>query len=190
MINLEKDYLFEYDKDFYVDLVWYDWGLFYLFVANDVKWDKLAKEVDDEWGDDWDDDDEEASAEVESTWYYFTEKPNGISTRFNPDKDTFEDFESVSRYNEDGVLMYYEWTYDGDPIWKLELRHIFAHEYWWVFVVIAIANVVVLAILTFTIISRKKPMIIVLMGCVLIVIFLIIGQAFTIYQLYYFGAYS
>ncbi|MFX1450773.1 MAG: hypothetical protein ACFFCM_08025 [Promethearchaeota archaeon] len=181
-----KEIIYEYDKDLYMFLVWYDMGLFDLFIAKDVNWNRVVRNVNDKWEDEWDGDDQKGSADVEKSWFYFTEKANGISTLWNPDDEVYEDFGSTSIYNDDGVLAYYEWTYDGEPIWKLELKYRFADEYWWIFVLIAIAATAVLVILSVTVIHKKKLMTGILAGCVIIVIVLIIGQGVMVHNLYYF----
>ena len=140
-------------KDVYVERVSTMRGLLYLIADNDINWKKLADEVDEEWEDDWDDDDEKASASVESSLY----KDNGISTTWNPDEDDYEDFDTIAQFNDDGVLMYYEWKYDDDPIIILELEGKFFYEYWGIIIGGAVAGVVVV-ILVVTLVrkSRKK----------------------------------
>ena len=140
-------------KDLYVDRVWLDMGLFYWIADNNINWKQLADEVDEEWEDDWDDDDEKASASVESSLY----KDNGISTSWNRDEDKFEDFSSIAQFNDDGVLMYFEWNYDGDPIIILELQGRFFQENFLIIVGGAIAGVaIIILIVTLVIIPRKK----------------------------------
>ena len=104
-----------------------------------------------EFDDYWDGPDEDAGARVAKTLY----KENGISTFWNPDEDEFDDFEATSQYNDDGVLMYYEWSYDGDPIIILELEGKFFYEYWEIILAVAVAGVVGV-ILIVVIIKRRK----------------------------------
>ena len=56
--------IWKYGTDKYVDLVSASMGLFSLVIADNVKWSKLAEEVDDELDDDYDGNDESAGAEV------------------------------------------------------------------------------------------------------------------------------
>jgi len=139
-------------KDVYVDRVSLTMGLFYWIAGNNINWKKLADEVDEEWEDDWDDDDEKASASVESSLY----KDNGISTTFNPDEDDFEDFDSIAQFNDDGVLMYYEWNYDDDPIIILELEGRFFQENFLIILGGAVAGVAVIILIVTLVISLKK----------------------------------
>jgi len=138
-------------KDVYVDRVSLTMGLFYWIAGNNINWKKLADEVDEEWEDDWDDDDEKASASVESSLY----KDNGISTTFNPDEDDYEDFDTIAQFNDDGVLMYYEWNYDNDPIIILELEGRFFQENFLIILGGAVAGVVVV-VLIIVLIKRKR----------------------------------
>jgi len=143
----------KYDKDFYV---WrtdtsFGMGLYYGIVANNINWEKLADEVDEEFDDEWDGKDESAGAKVAKSEY----KNNGISTFWNPDEDEFDDFEATSQYNDDGVLMYYEWSYDGDPIIILELEGKFFYEYWEIILGVTIAGVAVVVLIV-VIIKRRK----------------------------------
>lgn len=139
-------------KDAYVDRVSVSMGLYYLIADNDINWKQLADEVDEEWEDDWDDDDEKASASVESSLY----KDNGISTTFNPDEDDFEDFDSIAQFNDDGVLMYYEWNYDDDPIIILELEGRFFQENWVIILGGALVGVVVVVLIVVLLKIRKR----------------------------------
>lgn len=139
-------------KDVYVDRVSVMTGLLYWIAGNNINWNQLANEVDEEWEDDWDDDNEKASASVESSLY----KDNGISTTFNPDEDDFEDFDSIAQFNDDGVLMYYEWNYDDDPIIILELEGRFFQENFLIILGGAVAGVVVVILVVTLVITLKK----------------------------------
>jgi len=139
----------KYDKDFYV---WrtdnpFGMGLYYGIVANNINWEKLADEVDEEFDDEWDGKDESAGARVAKSEY----KNNGISTFWNPDEDKVDDFESTSQYNDDGVQMYYEWKYDGDPIIIMELEGQFFYEYWEAIIGVAILGVITIVAVVFII---------------------------------------
>ena len=139
-------------KDVYVDRVLVDMGLFYWIAGTNVNWEKLADEVDEEFEDDWDGKDEDAGATVAKSLY----KENGISTFWNPDEDDYDDFESTAQFNDDGILMYYEWEYDGDPIIILELEGQFFYEYWEIILAVAVAGVVVVILIVVKVKRRKR----------------------------------
>jgi hypothetical protein len=149
----ERGGIAKYDKDFYVWRISYILGLYYMIAANNINWEKVVDEADNELEDDWDGKDESAGARVATSLY----KENGISTFWNPDEDQFDDFESTSQYNDDGVLMYYEWSYGGDPIIILELEGKFFYEYWEIILGVALIGVVVV-VLVVIILKRKKSM--------------------------------
>ena len=149
----ERGGIAKYDKDFYVYRTSVLMGLYYMIAANNIKWDKVADEVDEEFDDDWDGKDESAGARVERSIY----KENGISTFWNPNEEYFDDFEATSKYNDDGVLMYYEWLYDGDPIIILELEGQFFYEYWEIILGVAIAGVAVVVLIV-VIIKRRDSL--------------------------------
>ncbi len=97
----------------------------------------------------------ENSLEVVESSY----KANGISTSINGDDEDFDDFDSISQYNDDGVLMYYEWSYDDDPIIILELEGQILYEYWHVILagtIIGVIAVVFVVIIIKKLRKRKK----------------------------------
>ncbi|MFX1338852.1 MAG: hypothetical protein ACFFDK_09605 [Promethearchaeota archaeon] len=143
----EKGRVWKYDKDLYKDIVWLDQGLFYLIPANNIKWSQLVDEINDEWGDDWDGRDEKANCEVATSMYFFMQVANGLSTTFNPDEDDFQDFTSISQYNRDGVLIYYNWAYDGDTIMQFELQTRPIYLWWWAAAIIAVAAVIIIVVI-------------------------------------------
>ncbi|TFG22113.1 MAG: hypothetical protein EU529_11550 [Promethearchaeota archaeon] len=78
--------------------------------------------------------------------------------QYEKDIDTFE---SISKYNDDGILYYYEVTYDGDIIAKFELKgmmgnYVYIYENWWWMALVAGAAVVGVIILIVVIIKLKK----------------------------------
>lgn len=148
----ERGRIVKYDQDYYTWRILdspYGMGLFYIIGANNINWEKLADEVDEELDDEYDGNEEEGSAKTVNSLY----KDNGISTSINIDDDDFDDFDSISQYNDDGVLMYYEWSYDGDPIILLELDGKFFYEYWHVILAGTIIGVIAVV---FVIIIIKK----------------------------------
>ena len=120
-----------YDKKFYAWRANSIMGLYYLIVANNIKWDKVAAELNEELEDEYDGGNEEGSAETVKSLY----EDIGICTVINIDNVLFDDFEATSKYNDDGVLMYYEWKYDGEPIILLELENQIFNENWEVIVI-------------------------------------------------------
>jgi len=96
-----------------------------------------------------------AGEKVVGIW---TEENNGdVYPAF---KNEIEDFESEARYNDDGVLYYYEWSYDGDTIAKFEKEYIFGQNtefyfenWWWMSLV---AGAVVIGVIIVICIIRKK----------------------------------
>jgi len=118
--------LIEYDKYYYLDNTGWSTGFSFLFIDKKVDWGELADKLEDNM-DAWN---AKGDADDESRFYYYREVGCGISTEFEPeDTSDTEDFESVSRYNNDGVLIYYEWTYDGEIIAQIEIDYRFLYEY-------------------------------------------------------------
>lgn len=113
-------------------------GLISFFIGNDVNWKELANEVNDKFEDRYSKRDGGAKR-----------INNGIFTFCKP--DTFgitylEKFRSKSIYSSQGVLTYYEWSYDGDIIMKLELETALFVEYWLIILIIAGVAVVIVII--------------------------------------------
>ncbi|MFX0126298.1 MAG: zinc ribbon domain-containing protein [Candidatus Hodarchaeota archaeon] len=153
----ENGDIIEYSRDFYVYRTSVMMGLYYLIAANDINWKSVVNKLNDEYDDDWDGDDQKAKARVESRMRYFMSEDIGLSVVWNPDEEDYEDFESTSLYNDDGVLMYYEWTYDGETILSLQLEGIFFFFYGWIIVLGLGAGVVIIILLiTLVVIPRKK----------------------------------
>ena len=148
----ERGGVAKYDRDYYVYRTSYVMGLYYMVAANNINWKRVVDEADEEFDDEWDGKDQDAGARVAKNFY----EENGIITFFNPDEDKYDDFEAISQYNDDGVLMYYEWTYDGDPIIILELEGKFFYEYWEVILGAAILGVVVVVVVVVIIKKRKR----------------------------------
>ncbi len=137
-----------YEKDFYAWRSNSFMGLFYMIVANNIKWDKVVAELNEELDDEYDGDEEEGSASTVKSLY----EEVGISIIINEDGEEYEDFKAISKFNDDGVLMYYEWSYDGEPIIILELDGQFFHENWEVIVIVA----QVIGVLAVAIVVIKK----------------------------------
>ena len=80
------------------------------------------------------------------------QRENGISTYANWDEEDLDDFTSTAQFNYKGVLLYYIWAYDGDPIIELKLQYRMVYQWWWA-AVIALAAVVI--IIMIIIIKRR-----------------------------------
>lgn len=80
-----------------------------------------------------------------------------VSIVINEDGGEYDDFEATSKYDDDGVLMYYEWKYDGEPIIILELEGQFFYENWEVLLIGAqVLGVVALIIVIVKKINRER----------------------------------
>lgn len=159
-----SDTLYEYDTEKYEDLIDPDPGIFIVkpedfpllpvpsipqlffgyFLATNVKWEKLVDEIDEEVRDHFEDDDEFAKAEQEN---------NGINIFLNFDEDDYDDFESTSIYSSNGILLFFELTYDGDIIFQFEREWRYLYQYTWY---IIIGAVVLLAIIICIVVKIKK----------------------------------
>jgi len=151
----ERGSIAKYDKDLYTEIAMnrpFGMGLYYSIVANNINWEKLAKELDEELDDEYDGDDEKGSAKVVESGY----KANGISTSINIDDDDFDDFDSISQYNDDGVCIYYEWSYDDDPIIILELEMKTLYEYWHVILAGTIIGIIAVVMVVIVIKKLRK----------------------------------
>jgi len=128
--HYSRENVYEYGEDVYLALTGWTTGLFQFFVDPDSDWKALVDNFEDEL----DDFSIEGEAGVQRRTYFFLlREENGISTSREVDVgggDTKE-FESKSLYTSHGVLLYYEFSYDGDTIWKLELENSYIHENWW-----------------------------------------------------------
>jgi hypothetical protein len=122
----ERSEIYQYDRDLYVAFLRM-WGpsrgLFSPFVSKGVNWDRVISEVDEEFDDDYE---EAGASRPKVTTYFIEQEADGIKTFLDAGEELGNDdvgeFESLSLYNDDGILQYYEWTYDGDPIYLLELE--------------------------------------------------------------------
>lgn len=125
-------------KNLVDDWEWTAMGLTPFFIGNDVDWKELANEVNDKFENRYSDRDGGAKR-----------INNGIFTFCKPDtlnKTNLEKFRSKSIYSSQGVLTYYEWSYDGDIIMKFELEMALFVEYWLIILIIAGVAVVIVII--------------------------------------------
>lgn len=93
--------------------------------------------------------------------YFFQEKKVGIKTNVESTLANVEDFDSESRYTDDGILYYYEYEYDGDTIAKYELSMVgqslvYTIENWWWITLIVVAAIVGVIILVIVIRKKRK----------------------------------
>ncbi len=149
--------IWKYDKDVYTDLFyaytvagsygWYSGYAIPLIVADNVKWGKVAEELDDEFDDDYDRDDESAGAETATSMYFFMQKENGISSFVNDDEDHLEDFTLIVQFTDNGILLYYNYAYDGDTIVEFELQYRMVYQWWWAAALIAVAAIIIIVII-------------------------------------------
>ena len=66
--------------------------------------------------------------------------------------DDFETREYIVRYSDKGVLLYYEWKYDGHTLMKIELEWAFFYQYWpWI-----VLGFLSLAVITIIAYNAKK----------------------------------
>ncbi|TFG02682.1 MAG: zinc ribbon domain-containing protein [Promethearchaeota archaeon] len=146
--------IYEYDDDLYLDSTLWAMGLYYMICGTDVDWDELADNLEEEF----DDYNEEGDADAEERIYFFREEECGISTEWeSKETSKTEEFESVSRYTREGVTLYYEWTYDGDTIIKLELEGAYFYEnWWWILLIIILVIAGIVTAVTVVIVVRRK----------------------------------
>ncbi|MFX1385087.1 MAG: hypothetical protein ACFFBP_21905 [Promethearchaeota archaeon] len=131
-----------------------EWPMF--FTPKRLDWDDIVDEVDEKLEDENLDD--EISISEEKATFFFQEREVGLETNMEDESDILEDFDSSIKFTNDGVMYYYEWSYDGDTIAKFELDTIggvYLIENWWWIALIA-AGVVVLVIVIIVIIKVKK----------------------------------
>ena len=78
------------------------------FISTKVDWGEVVEELEDEYEDDLDYDDVSIRREKDANKLYIT---------LDEDEDDEVEAEKwIVEYDDNGVLMHYEWQYDGDPI--------------------------------------------------------------------------
>lgn len=148
-LHNERGIVYDYDEDFYYDLMSWTQGLMIFFVDPKTDWDELAEEFEEEVEDY--NGTEDCSADDEKRTFFFMSEENGISTEFEP--KGFEEFESISLYTKEGVRLYYEWTYDGDTIIKFELENRYIYENWW-WILLTVLGITLLCVVIVIIIKK------------------------------------
>jgi len=115
------------------------------FISTKVDWSEVVEELEETYEDDEDYDEVSISRE---------DNANKLEIALDEDKD--DDIGEVSwiiEYDDNGVLMYYEWQYDGDPIVIVDRQFKFVYDYFW-YIVGGIAAVI--AVIVIIIIKVKK----------------------------------
>ncbi|TFF97957.1 MAG: hypothetical protein EU540_08360 [Promethearchaeota archaeon] len=141
-----------------------EWPMF--FIPKNLDFDDIADDCD-EWIEDYGFIgqyggilEDHVSVGAPDVNYFFKDKEVGLWTNVEFLGDV-EEFDSEIRFNNDGIMYYYEWTYDGDIIAKFELTQwgfsaVYITENWWWIALIAGAVIVGLIVLIVYIIIRKK----------------------------------
>ena len=158
--------IYEPDEELYEGIAWdleHGPGNYHLFLPRGLHLEDIVDEIDEDIEDMGWDDSYDAGIDEVKVRYFFREKVVGIETQYNyKDTSQVEEFESISKYNDDGILYYYEYTYDGDIIAKYELEFMgimgaeFITENWWWIVLAAGAAVVVVIVLVIVLVVKKK----------------------------------
>ncbi len=149
----ERDVIYKYDRDLYSTRADSRSGMFRLIISKNVNWKRVVREVDERFDDKY----EDAGAKRPETpfLFFFEQEADGIVTFRDFGEDPLylndvEEFEATSIYTDDGILRYYEWTYDGDPIIIFELQDIIENyviaNLWTIVIVSAVALVIIVVI--------------------------------------------
>lgn len=131
-------------------------------VDNNVDWDELAdkeNEAREYWrsADSQPVDHFEGSADKEETQFFFTKKANGISTKSKWAVPSWMgELETITTYTDDGILLYYEWSYNGEPIMIIELEGAWLIENWWWIALIGASIGIVVIVVIILVIKKKK----------------------------------
>ena len=153
--------LYKYDKEFYEGITPYaDFRGFdpltNRIVSKDINWKNLVNEADENLEESLDNEGGARPA-TESVAYTFKQTVDGITCFYKEGEhrqiEDVGEWESTSIYNDNGILKYHEWLYDGDPIMIVELQENWFVSNWWIIAIIAAGAVVV--ILVFTILKKR-----------------------------------
>ena len=156
----EREIIYRYDRDLYAlfnMIDFYDipsaWPYHFLvpdlIVAKNVNWKRVVSLVDEEFEDSFDD----AGAKRPETpfMFFFEQDADGIIMYRDLGEDPFyledvDEFEATSIYTDNGILRYYELTYDGDPILIFELQNVWENyviaNLWTIAIISAVALVI------------------------------------------------
>jgi len=159
VLKYSESFLYKYDREFYRGFTPYAdvRGFEARIVPKNMNWRYLVNEADENL-EEAKDGEAGARPPTESVAYTFKQVVNGITCFYDEgdykqNKDIGE-WEVTSIYNDDGILKYYEWLYDGDPIVLVELQENFFISNWWIIAIIATGAVVVV-ILAFTVLKKR-----------------------------------
>ena len=120
------------------------------FISTKVKWGEVEEELEDFYDDDENYDDVSISADKDE---------NKLEIALDEDEDDDVEEESwVVQYDDNGVLMYYEWSYDGDPIVIVEtqesqIRQFINENMLWI--IIGAIGIVAVIVIVIVLIKRK-----------------------------------
>lgn len=155
-----KGNLYEPDEKVYADIVISQTIFFFKFDAlmcpKGLNWEKVADEAN-EWYED-NNLDENFGVDAIKVNYFFQDKYVGIKTILEFDNDDVDDFESISKFTDDGVSYYHEWTYGGDIIVKLELDSfggVYLIENWW-WITLTTMSIACLIIVVLVLVIKKR----------------------------------
>lgn len=139
------------------------WPMF--FVPKGLDYGDVADEVDEKLEERTPALDDIYSVSTESVKYFFQNKDVGFDTTLEYDTAvpyTYvtrpEDFDSSVKYTDDGIMYFYEWSYDGETIAKFEIDSLggtYVVENWWWMALIAAGVLVGLIVICIVIKSRK-----------------------------------
>ncbi|MFX1394560.1 MAG: hypothetical protein ACFFAH_13425 [Promethearchaeota archaeon] len=139
-----------------------EWPMF--FIPKGLDFDEIVDEVDEHIEGEIPAIDNYYSVSTEDVNQFFQNKEVGLESNleFIPTSYTYvskpEDFDSTIKFTDDGIMYYYEWSYDGDTIAKFELDTIggiYLIENWWWIALIA-AGIVILVIVIVILIKIKR----------------------------------
>ncbi len=147
----EFDWFGEWDND---NLEWERWqfleGENPWFISTKVKWGDVVEELEDYYEDDEDYDEVSIKADKDA---------NKLEIALDEDEDDDIEEESwIIQYDDNGVLMHYEWLYDGDPIvivqtQESQIREFISENMIWI--IIGAVGIVAVIVVIIVLIKRR-----------------------------------
>jgi hypothetical protein len=134
-----------------------EWPCF--FVPKNLHYDDIGSEVEDELEGDLFNRDDHYDVGTEDVTSFFRKKDVGLSTTVESGNTQVEDFDAVIKFTDEGIMYYYEWSYDGDPIALFELDTIggdYLIENWWWIALIAGAVIIGVIIIVVVIAAKRR----------------------------------
>ena len=162
VLKYYQSYLYKYDIDFYEDISPYaDFRGFdpltNRIVPKDMNWKRLIKKADENLEENLDNEGG-ARPPTESVAYTFKQVVDGITCFYKEGEhrelNDVGDWEATSIYNDNGILKYHEWLYDGEPIMIVKLQENWFITNWWIIAIIA-ASAVVVVIVIFSVLKKR-----------------------------------